>query len=289
VTLIEPRLSGAALAADIEAADPGTGIALWWLGQSGFLVKSAAGRVLFDPYLSDSLTRKYASTDKPHVRMTALAIEPGKLRGVDLVTSSHNHTDHLDAETLQPLFAANPQAAFVIPETNRPFVADRVGCDTNWPIGLDEGETRTVHNVEFHAVPAAHNEIDRDELGRCRYLGYVARLGDVTIYHSGDTLRYPNMAEVLRPFAIDLALLPINGNRPERRVAGNLFGDEAAQLAHDIGARLVVPCHYDMFEFNTESPDLFVAACRKLGQPYRVLECGERLDYRPTPSTGPPP
>ena len=83
-------------------------------------------------------------------------------------------------------------------------------------------------------------------------------LGSITVYHSGDTLRYPRMVELLRPFAIDVALLPINGNRPERRVAGNLFGDEAARLAQDIGARLVVPCHYDMFEFNTESPDLFV-------------------------------
>ena len=107
------------------------------------------------------------------------------------------------------------------------------------------------------------------------------QLGGITIYHSGDTLRYPEMAELLRPFAVDVALLPINGNRPERRVAGNLFGDEAAQLAHDIGARLVIPCHYDMFEFNTESPDLFVETCRKLGQPYRVLACGERLAIDP--------
>jgi L-ascorbate metabolism protein UlaG (beta-lactamase superfamily) len=95
------------------------------------------------------------------------------------------------------------------------------------------------------------------------------------------------MAELLRPFAIDVALLPINGDRPKRRVAGNLFGDEAAQLAHDIGARLVIPCHYNMFAFNTEPPDLFVASCERLGQPYRVLECGERFEYRPTHSTEP--
>jgi L-ascorbate metabolism protein UlaG (beta-lactamase superfamily) len=129
-------------------------------------------------------------------------------------------------------------------------------------------------------VPAAHNEIDRDELGRCLYLGYVMRFGKVTVFHSGDTLRHPQMADLLRSFSIDLALLPINGNRPERRVAGNLFGNEAAQLAHDIGARLVVPCHYEMFEFNTESPDLFVKTCRSINQPYHVLRCGERLSMR---------
>ena len=75
---------------------------------------------------------------------------------------------------------------------------------------------------------------------------------------------------------VDLALLPINGDVPERRVAGNLDGREAATLAKEIGARLVIPCHYDMFKFNTASPDLFVATARELGQPYRVLRCGER-------------
>lgn len=280
MTLIEPLLADEALAADIEAADPGDGIVLWWLGQSGFLVKSAAGRVLFDPYLSDSLTRKYEHTDKPHTRMTRRAIAPGELRSIDVVTSSHNHTDHLDAETLSAVFASNPQAKFVIPEANRAFVAERLGCDPAWPLGMSDGELLAVNGFEFHAVPAAHNEIDRDDSGRCKYLGYVVRLGEITVYHSGDTLFYPQMVELLRPFAIDVALLPINGNRPERRVAGNLFGDEAARLAREIGAQTVVPCHYDMFEFNTESTDLFVETCRSINQAFRVLQCGERMSIQ---------
>ena len=75
---------------------------------------------------------------------------------------------------------------------------------------------------------------------------------------------------------IDIALLPINGDRPERRVAGNLNGKDTAQLAKDINAKLVIPCHYDMFEFNTATPDEFVAACTQLGQPFKVLRGGER-------------
>ena len=43
---------------------------IWWLGQSGFLVQWQGQRALLDPYLSDSLTEKYAHTDKPHVRMS---------------------------------------------------------------------------------------------------------------------------------------------------------------------------------------------------------------------------
>lgn len=279
--LIEPLLADEALQSDIESADPGDGLVLWWLGQSGFLIKSATGRVLLDPYLSDSLTRKYEHTDKPHVRMTRQAIAPGELRHIDVITSSHNHTDHLDADTLIHLFEANPDAKFIIPEANRAFVVDRLQCDASRPLGLADGDSLAIGDISISAVPAAHNEIDRDDQGRCRYLGFVVRIGGVTLFHSGDTLRYPGMAEILQPFAVDVALLPINGNRPERRVAGNLFGDEAAQLAHDIGARLVVPCHYEMFEFNTEPPDLFIETCSRLGQPHRVLRCGERLSMQP--------
>jgi L-ascorbate metabolism protein UlaG (beta-lactamase superfamily) len=71
-------------------------------------------------------------------------------------------------------------------------------------------------------------------------------------------------------------LLPINGRAPERRVAGNLWGREAAQLAKAIGARMAIPCHYEMFEFNTATPEEFVAECQHLEQPYRVLRAGER-------------
>src|SRR5579859_5309799 len=91
---------------------------LWWLGQSGFLLYASGKSVLFDPYLSDSLTRKYAQTDKPHVRMTERVIAPDQLNRIDLITCSHNHTDHLDAESLLPLLDANPRARLVVPRAN---------------------------------------------------------------------------------------------------------------------------------------------------------------------------
>ena len=183
--------------------------------------------------------------------------------------------DHLDADTLKPLIRSNPKMAVLIPEANRAFVANRFGISVSGPVGLDDGASVTVDGCEFHGIAAAHNTIDRDAHGRCQYLGYIIRAEGWTLYHSGDTLRYPGLVEKLRAFAIDVAFLPINGNRPERRVAGNLDGREAAQLAHDIGARWVVPCHYEMFEFNTASPDEFAAECRRLGQPHRVLRAGE--------------
>lgn len=249
---------------------------LWWLGQSGYLIQWRGAHLLFDPYLSDSLTRKYADTDKPHVRMTERVIDPATLDFIDVVTSSHNHTDHLDAETLIPLMNANEDLQMIVPEANRAFIAERLNSDANWPIGLDDATSCTIGPFNLTGVPAAHESIDTDDEGRHRFMGYILQAGPHTIYHSGDTVRFDGMAEQLKPFEIDIAILPINGSAPERRVAGNLNGPEAAQLAKDIGARIVIPCHYEMFTFNTESPEAFEAACRGIGQPHATLRAGER-------------
>ncbi len=275
--MITPALADDAFLAEVEPPLADDALRLWWLGQSGFLLRWKNRRLLLDPYLSDSLTEKYAATDRPHVRLTARVIAPERLTRIDAVTSSHNHTDHLDAETLRPLLKVNPAMALVIPEANRAFVAQRLAIDPASPIGLDDGASAKVADFEFHGIAAAHNDLERDESGRHRFLGYVIRAGRWTIYHSGDTLLYPGLAEKLRAFApIDVALLPINGNTPERRVAGNLDGAEAAQLAHAIDARCVIPCHYEMFAFNTADPrDLFLPECGRLQQPCRVLRAGE--------------
>lgn len=271
------------LLTDIETAqNQPDRLHIWWLGQSGFLLQYADNQLLFDPYLSDSLSRKYAHTDKPHERISERVIKPGRLTGIDVVTSSHNHTDHLDAETLLPLLAANPTLQLVIPEANRAFVAERLGTNANWPIGLNDAQTARVGPFVFHGVPAAHNELERDAEGHCKFMGFVVEIGPgharpYRVYHSGDTLWYDDIVETLQPFAVDVAFLPINGNKPERRVAGNLNPEEAARLGRDIGAKLVIPHHYDLFAFNTADPADFVAACEQYGTTYRVMQLGERL------------
>lgn len=274
--MIEPVLSDEAFLADVAEARRLPGLHVWWLGQSGFLVAWEGRCLLLDPYLSDSLTAKYANTDKPHVRMTRRVIDPRRLDFISIVTSSHNHSDHLDADTLKPLMEASPELKLIVPEANRHIVAERLNVAAAVPVRLDDGLSVRIEGIEFTGIPAAHETIERDGEGRCKFLGYVIRLGRWTIYHSGDTVLYDGMIDRLRQFPIDLALLPINGRSPERRVAGNLNGPEAAQLAHDIRARLVIPCHYEMFEFNTASPDAFVDACRRLGQAYHLLRAGER-------------
>jgi L-ascorbate metabolism protein UlaG (beta-lactamase superfamily) len=274
----QPYMADDAFLADVAAVrSQPESLHLWWLGQSGFLVQWQGRHLLLDPYLSDSLTKKYAQTDKPHVRMTGRVIAPEQLDFVDVVTSSHGHTDHLDAETLAALRDANWDVVLVTPEANRALVAERLKCPPEWPVGIDVGETVEAKGFRITAVPAAHEKIEMDAQGRHKFLGYVVEAGPFVLYHSGDTGLYSGMAETVGRWPIDIALLPINGSAPERGVAGNLDGREAAELAQAIGAKLVIPCHYDMFEFNTATPDLFEDTCRLIGQQYIVLENGQRF------------
>ncbi len=279
--MIRPVLQNEAFLAEVAAVRGDLSderLAVWWLGQSGFLLCYQGECLLFDPYLSDSLTKKYAATDKPHVRMTERVVDPARLDFVSVVTTSHNHTDHLDADTLGPLFAVAPAVKLVVPAANVGFVTQRLGgAAAARFVPLAEGERATVAAFTFEAVPAAHEELAAE------FAGFVVGIGPFRIYHSGDTVRYPGMEDRLRPLRIDLALLPINGRAPERRVSGNLDGAEAAQLAYDIRARVVVPCHYEMFAFNTASPALFVDTCARLDQRAAVLRAGDRLMLEAAP------
>jgi L-ascorbate metabolism protein UlaG (beta-lactamase superfamily) len=279
--LIKPRQKDDMLLNDIQSFESNTSFKVWWLAQSGFLIKWRDKYLLLDPYLSDSLSVKYEHTDKPHVRMSELVIDPARLSFIDIVTSSHNHTDHLDADTLIPIIENNKAIKFIVPEANREFVVNRVGCANNFPVGLDNGLSYEYAGFKITGVPAAHNEVELNEKGECKFMGYIVQFGEFAVYHSGDTLWFKGLQEILIPYKIDIAFLPINGNKPERKVAGNLNPEEAAWLGKAIGAKLVIPHHYHLFEFNTEDPENFEIQCRQYNVNYKILQMGEGLIYPP--------
>jgi L-ascorbate metabolism protein UlaG (beta-lactamase superfamily) len=279
--VIKPVLQDDAFLEDVSRAKSQPDqLHVWWLGQSGFLFQWQGHHLLIDPYLSDSLTEKYANTGKPHVRMTERVIAPERLDFVEVVTSSHNHTDHLDGQTLIPLWKANPKLKVIVSRANLDFAAGRlqVPADRLTPIQVGHGPIQ-IHPFTFHAMPAAHESLEQDENGDHLYIGFIVQAGQWTIYHSGDCVPYAGLAERLKRWKIDLALLPINGRDPARGVPGNFTAEEAARLGKEMGARMVIPCHYEMFEFNTVSPWEFAKAAEKFGQKYFILKCGERLDF----------
>jgi L-ascorbate metabolism protein UlaG (beta-lactamase superfamily) len=195
--------------------------------------------------------------------MTRRVVDPARLSFVDLVTVSHAHTDHLDAETLR---AIRP-AVLVCPNGIRELACDRAGIE---PLGVAERETVEVSSFRVTAVHAEHPGADPA-------LGYVVEAGAWRIYHAGDSLAFDGMGRSLRRFALDVAILPINGR------LGNMSGPEAAAVARRAGAALAIPCHYEMFEFNTASPAEFVREAERLGQRFQLLRVGERLTLRGNP------
>jgi L-ascorbate metabolism protein UlaG (beta-lactamase superfamily) len=280
-SLIPAYQKNEALIQDIKST-PGAPdrLSIWWLGQSGFLIKWLEFYLLIDPYLSDSLTFKYQDTDKPHVRISEKVLEPQVLDFIHLVTTSHNHTDHLDKETLVPIIQASPGVELILPEANRAFVNQRLGTPLDFGVGLTDQMSHSLPNgITIHGISAAHETEDRNEIGQPVFMGYVFYIGPFVVYHSGDCIPFESLVPQLKPHAIDIALLPVNGRAPERKVSGNFTCQEACQLALDVNAKLLIPCHYDLFEFNTVDIREFIKCADQVSVPYHVLQLGERLDW----------
>lgn len=277
--LIEPVNSGEALAAEIAgtAVPPGEWAA-WWLGQSGFVLKSRVGTLVIDPYLSEHLTKKYAGTNKPHVRMTRNPIEPEQLKGIDAVLCSHKHSDHLDPGTAPALLGANPEARLALPRSLLEH-AEALGLPRGRLIGLGAGETIKVGGWTVRAIPSAHEGLDTDADGWHLYLGFVVASEGLRGYHSGDSMLYEGLERWLGDDPFDVMFLPINGRDPARGVAGNMSAADAVALAGRIRPRFLIPHHYEMFTFNTVPVETFIDAARGLpsGIAARPLRCGERF------------
>jgi L-ascorbate metabolism protein UlaG (beta-lactamase superfamily) len=125
-------------------------------------------------------------------------------------------------------------------------------------------------------IPAAHEQLETDENGNYKYLSYIVVVGGRTIFHSGDACPYPGLGKILQKWKIDVAVLPINVRDPKRGVPGNIMTDEAVALGKEMGARIVIPCHYEMFAFNSVSPQGSTSAAENTGLRYCLLEVGER-------------
>ncbi|WP_037217396.1 MBL fold metallo-hydrolase [Rhizobium sp. IBUN] len=235
--------------------ESGEGATLAWLGQAGFLIRQNGLTIVIDAYLSDSLAEKYRDTKFPHRRMMPAPVAANELRGVDWLLCTHGHTDHMDPGTIPALLAANPQARVLAPRAEKARAIER-GVPEDRLVLIDAGESVDLGGVTVTATPSAHEDLRRNEDGYL-FLGFVLSGGGVTIWHSGDTIPFPGLAEWLMPFRVDLALLPVNGRdalRAANGVPGNLTLEEAVGLADEIGARAMIGHHFGLFDFNTIDP-----------------------------------
>jgi L-ascorbate metabolism protein UlaG (beta-lactamase superfamily) len=241
-----------------------------WLGQAGFAVRAGGVTALIDPFLSPHDGRTYESS-----------LAASEARGVDLVLCSHEHVDHFDAAAAPAIAAASPGAVFVVPTPIVDMVTE-VGIAADRVVGIQPGEPLELAGVAVTAVPAMHGVTMEDAYGfgeqlsdgMIRFVGFVLEAGGLRLYHAGDTIHYAGMEDALRAFGVDVAMLPINGRDPEREgrgIVGNLSEREAAWLAAEIGAGVLLPMHYDVFARNRGEPGELVHAAERDGRKVPVL------------------
>ncbi len=152
-------------------------------------------------------------------------IDPWKLKNpkpADLVCITHSHFDHLSIEDIALI--RKPSTVIIGP-------AD---CKANFGASFREirpGQSINVGDINVEAYPAYN--IDKDfHPQKNGWLGYVVEIDGVRIYHSGDTDKIPEMAEV----RANVALLPVGGTY-------TMTVKQAGEAASMINTDYVVPMH----------------------------------------------
>ncbi|MET0234998.1 MAG: MBL fold metallo-hydrolase [Kibdelosporangium sp.] len=196
------------------------------------------------------------------------AATPADLGRVDVVLLSHDeHPDNLD-KSGRALLADVPLTL------TTPSGGQRLGHPAkglaNWEsVDLDRPEGGT---VTVTAVPAVHGPGDREDVEPItgQVVGFVLTgQGLPTIYVSGDNASLDAVREIAGRFGpVDTAILFAGAPRFPVLFDGALIvldSAQAAEAAKILGARRVVPVHYDSWAHFTEGRAELVAAFTDAG------------------------
>lgn len=218
---------------------------LTWLGHSCVLL-SGSRKVLIDPF-----------------------IECGSVAGTeaDIVAITHGHDDHMgEAVALNKKTVGITEVAKYLKKKG--LAAE----------GMNIGGTMTVDGVSFTMTPAFHSS-SIEEAGPGfsggTAAGFVIGMDGVRVYHAGDTGLFSDMKLIGELYHPDVALLPIGG-RFTMGVA------EAMMAANFIGAKTVIPIHYNTWEKIAADPlALKKAVERTTDIRVSILQCGETMEIVP--------
>lgn len=249
---------------------------LWYLGQEGFVISSAGQYLAVDPYLSDYVDQNCCQYVR-WVRKYPAPIAPDKLDMLCAVLCTHSHYDHADPWTLPHIASANPQTLFVVPAPEVDTIAS-YGIAKERILSAVAGEAISLGCFTVTPIPAAHEELHMDESGHYRELSYVIDDGTNRVFHGGDMCLYDALPEMIGQ--VDVAILPINGRDAQRNandIIGNTDSREAVWLARQIGAKLLIPVHHDLYEVNKADPEELIGAiaAENPAQGYRFFAPGE--------------
>jgi L-ascorbate 6-phosphate lactonase len=241
------------------------------LGQNGWILKSPRGKVVtIDPYLTNACKAVGAAAGLDFDRLVPAPLAPRELAGlVDAYIMTHGHEDHLDPQTLQPYRAAGGRG---------PFVAPPETCEKMRNLGVPEGEITMIWpNKEFvcdditvrgtFAIPFGSDDMT--------HMGFIVKIkGGPVLYFTGDTRYHEVLAACAAPHKPEVLVTVINP-------FANLDPGQAARLAKDLDAKVVIPCHHDLFPDNSLSPRLLRTnlVALGIGERYRELKHGKAYVY----------
>ena len=240
------------IAAAVQQLNVGKGhLAIWALGQHGFILKGQHTTVIIDPYLSN-----YVESAIPGAalkRQVPIVIEPSELSFIDYALISHDHADHTDPDTLGPMMKAAPKSQVFTSWKASKLLADKDFDTKRITVPKVDGHVHVNDEFAFTPIPSAHYEFEPDANGEPAYLGFIIEMNGVKVYHAGDTIIYTGLLDRLKDKGIDLFMLPSNGRdwfRDETSTTGNLDYRESVELTARAKAKVLIPTHNDLFAGN---------------------------------------
>jgi len=241
-------------------------IALWRIGGAGVILKTTRTTIYVDPYCGGSLK----SEDGTILRMLPLAFNSSDVKNIDATVITHEHPDHLSEDFVFPV-SKNTKCVFVGPSS----VADLLeswGIRRDRIVLLREGEELRINDLKIIGFQSNDN-VPKTALS------YVFESGGIRIFHGGDSLLFKEMTDIGRRSNPDIALISLGKNPPGVKYYNTPA--EVVEIAKELRVRVVIPIHWDLFDFLLEDPYLVEreAKLRKMDVQVAALRIGERFDY----------